>query len=301
MVRTMTHADFSDVLRGGRFRCDGEAITIEVKKLGDLIVRSGRVTVCDPLAPSVVLDLARTVPKGKHPVEVAVAKIGKDQRVALGCVRFGKGKPVRWEMATARGQNAKKLGPDEFFGYGVDAGTGCFVDTKAMKRLESEETGEAIFEALEKTRVYTWAWANVALGDANVVAFSSGFGDGFYGSYWGLGAKDEVIALVTDFGLMTEPIEEKLVFPLAGPFKHPKLKEAGVTFTAVKGKRLAYRLRGEGHVSLATAKGKLVPSDADRSYTDRDQTVRFKPKKPPADLHVAVTITLGFKPATRVK
>lgn len=301
MFGGMDHADFTDVLRAGRFRREGETIAIEVKNLGDVIVRSGRITVCDPLAPSVVMDLAREVPKGKHPVEVAIAKMGKDQRVALGCVRFAKGKAVRWEMATARGQSAKKLAPGEFYGYGVDAGTGCFVDTKAAKMLDEEEVGEAILAGLGKTRVYTWAWTNVKLGDANVVAFSSGYGDGFYGSYWGFDAKGALVALVTDFGLMTEPIEEKLVFPRIGPFTHPKLKSAGVALTKVRGKDLGFKVRGDANVMLVTSKGKFIPASTERKYTERDQTIVFTPKKPPVDVQLAVTVTLGFRPCARVK
>jgi hypothetical protein len=290
IVARMDHADFTDVLRGGRFRRENETITIEVKKLGNVIVRR-----------SVIIDLARPVPKGEHRVEVAIAKLGKDQRVALGCVRFTKAQPVKWEMATAKGQSLKKLAPGEFYGYGVDAGTGCFIDTKAYDALEEEETGEAIFAGLEKTRVYTWAWANVKLGAANVVAFSSGYGDGFYGSYWGFDAKGALVALVTDFGLMTEPIEETFVFPHAGPFTHPKLESAGVVVTKLKGKSLGLRVRGDAHVSLVTKAGKIIPASRDANFSERDFTIAFTPKKKPADPHFAVAITLGFKPCTRVK
>jgi hypothetical protein len=300
MVGGMDHADFSDALRGGRFRREDETIAIEVKRLGNVIVRSGRITVCDPLAPSVILDLARPVPVGEHPVEVAIAKLGKDQRVALGCVRFAKRSAVKWEMATAKGQNAKKLAPGEFYGYGVDAGTGCFIDTKAFDSLEGEETGDAIFDGLEKTRVNTWAWANVKLGNANVVAFSSGYGDGFYASYWGFDAKGALVALVTDFGLLTEPIEEKLFFPTTGPFKHATMKSAGVSITKLAGKAFGFRMRGDASVALATSDGKPVPASAQHTYTDRDRTVVFKPKKK-KDLQLAVTVTLGFKPLARVK
>jgi len=296
----MDHADFTDVLRGGRFRREGETITIETKQLGDLIVRSGRITVCDPLAPSVVMSLAREVPNGEHPVEVAIAKMGKDQRVALGCVRFSKARPARWEIATAKGQNAKKLAPGEFYGYGVDAGTGCFVDTKSFDALEEEEAGEAIFGGLEKTRVYTWAWTNLKLGSANVVCFSSGYGDGFYASYWGFDAKGALVALVTDFGLMTEAIEETLIFPAKGPFAHPKMKPAGVTITKLKSD-LGVRVRGDANVRLVTKAGKPIPASSERKYRSNEFAITFTPKKPAKDPHFAVTITLGFEPCPRVK
>ncbi|NET37521.1 MAG: DUF4241 domain-containing protein [Cyanothece sp. SIO1E1] len=45
-------------------------------------------------------------------------------------------------------------------------------------------------------------WANVVVNEANganVIAFSSGWGDGGYASYWGYDAKGNLASLVTDF------------------------------------------------------------------------------------------------------
>jgi len=37
----------------------------------------------------------------------------------------------------------------------------------------------------------------------NVVMFSSGYSDGFYASYWGFDADDNVVCLVTDFNVLS--------------------------------------------------------------------------------------------------
>ncbi|HIK11257.1 MAG TPA: DUF4241 domain-containing protein [Oscillatoriaceae cyanobacterium M33_DOE_052] len=36
---------------------------------------------------------------------------------------------------------------------------------------------------------------------ANLIAFSSGLGDGGYPSFWGYGASNQPVCLVTDFGI----------------------------------------------------------------------------------------------------
>ena len=38
----------------------------------------------------------------------------------------------------------------------------------------------------------------------NIIAFSSGWGDGCYPSYWGYDAADQRVALVTDFGVLDQ-------------------------------------------------------------------------------------------------
>lgn len=48
------------------------------------------------------------------------------------------------------------------------------------------------------------AWANIHVSnntEANIIAFSSGYGDGAYASYWGYGAAGNLVSLVTDFAL----------------------------------------------------------------------------------------------------
>lgn len=57
---------------------------------------------------------------------------------------------------------------------------------------------------MNATRPPGLAWANVQVGDrtdANVIAFSSGYGDGAYASYWGYDAAGNLVSLVTDFSL----------------------------------------------------------------------------------------------------
>ena len=43
------------------------------------------------------------------------------RRVAFAQTRFGESAPTVWTMALAAGQDSARLGPDEYFGYGVDS------------------------------------------------------------------------------------------------------------------------------------------------------------------------------------
>jgi Protein of unknown function (DUF4241) len=42
---------------------------------------------------------------------------------------------VTWEPALRPGEDPATLQPDEFFGFGVDTGTGCFLDASAVPAM----------------------------------------------------------------------------------------------------------------------------------------------------------------------
>jgi hypothetical protein len=189
---------------------EGKRPTLKLHTLGELVLPTGRIVACDPfLAYGDEEPFTRGVAPGRYPVLVNVAEDEGDARVAYAIVRFGGRPPVRWEMALLPGQDTGALGEGEFFGYGVDAGTGCFMDAQVVPVLversteENEHNGDLV-EAMEKTYVHTWSWLDVVLDPAtgaNVVAFSSGWGDGSYPSFWGFDETGAVACLVTDFGL----------------------------------------------------------------------------------------------------
>jgi hypothetical protein len=67
---------------------------------------------------------------------------------------------------------------------------------------------------------------------ANVVEFSTGWGDGCYASYWGLGDDGEPCCLVTDFGVLVEGLQGSAEFSLRdcldGVLRHPDLERLGL-------------------------------------------------------------------------
>lgn len=127
----------------------------------------------------------------------------------------------------------------EMFAYPVDAGTGCFMDWATMEALLAEAGiadiddwrsgpsghltpqgnvtsqwttlvdavydwdeafSDRLLEQLEAAN-YTAAVITAENG-ANLIAFSSGWGDGGYASFFGYDTQDALVCLVTDFQVL---------------------------------------------------------------------------------------------------
>lgn len=190
-----------------------DRVEFKVFEIGRLTIKSGRICAADPF---VTLGdrkpFTQAVPNGAFPVRLAVgfhpAGAVKDNRVSFARVAFSEQPVERWSMAVLEGQDAANLKPDEIFGYPVDAGTGSFYDPLANDAAN----------AIHKTNPDAWeAWQTEGeangpkvigpysfvlmqpMGDVNVAMFHSGWGDGFYASYFGFDAEGKVAALVTSF------------------------------------------------------------------------------------------------------
>lgn len=200
---------------------EGSEMRLVHKDICELNLPSGRLVACDPFVDPQAHAFSIVLPKGKFPVVLSIAEIGSDQRVAFATVRLAAGSPDRWEMLTLPNQSVETLKPGDMFGYGVDSGTGCFMDIataaewSAASGADSDWYGKLSAE-MEKTYRHTWSWLNHEFATGNLVAFASGYGDGFYGSYVGIAADGTVAVVVTDFGVVPDP---------AAPTPEPDPKE----------------------------------------------------------------------------
>jgi hypothetical protein len=219
-----------------------QKVTISVRELGNLIVTSGKLIACDSLSePNLEYYFTKTITSGHYPVFLSIADFQPldNTRVAYAMLRLSEQPVVRWEIATVNGQQPREE-EGEIYGYGVDSGTGCFMDfdvakllydlanpdpvayesarqvsfdqawalsSAALDRFHREFADRVIAEMDKNASENRGDWANVVLNDvtgANVITFSSGWGDGGYSSYWGYDAKGNVAKLVTDFALFVE-------------------------------------------------------------------------------------------------
>lgn len=189
-------------------------IILTYHEIGNIVLTSGKVVACDPFIDLEADPFTANLAPGCYPVVLSVAHIQKnnDRRVAYAMLRLSERTPIRWEMATRHGEDLSSLKEGERFVYGVDTGTGCFVDADTVQIITDKwetETGEEEFadqleEALEKNYSPTWDWAVLTVDNstnANIIAFKSGWGDGFYASYFGYDAEDNIVNLITDFDL----------------------------------------------------------------------------------------------------
>lgn len=181
--------------------------------LTHLHIVSGKIIACDPLVPHKE-PFERTISPGVYPVTAWWHK--EEQRIAAVELKWSEKRPVRWEMATRPGQHEKQLEEGHIFGYSADTGLGCFADALAIEQMIeledrlARELGDQYISFYDNKVEYVLAehddhWGNLQVhteNRLNVVMFSSGYGDGFYASYFGISVDGEAVSLVTDFQLL---------------------------------------------------------------------------------------------------
>jgi hypothetical protein len=184
--------------------------TLTHRSGGNLSLPNGKLVACDPLVFPEAEPFDLPLPQGTFPVTLSIALFNSDQRVAFATIRFRDTVPVAWDLLTTDTQASSTLKQGQIFGYGVDAGTGSFMDVKTGRSLQramrdNPDFYESIIAELEKTYIHTWSWMNMNLSDdSNLVAFTSGYGDGVYASYAGFDADGEIPVVLTDFRVFAE-------------------------------------------------------------------------------------------------
>lgn len=178
-----------------------------VADIGQLKIADGKIIACDPFLYNNDIPFATTFPVGQFRVQLAIAKINTDERVGFSRIKFSDENPMSWTIAICDGQNIEDLADTEIFGYGVDAGTGAFIDSSGGKELmkflmEKLDNYEIIIEEMQKTYKDTWSWLLWNKNNCNVAMFSSGWGDGLYATYIGYDVNNNICRLVTDFDII---------------------------------------------------------------------------------------------------
>src|SRR5215475_3938146 len=194
----------------------GKRVEFQCREIGHLIVTSGALAASDPFVSPDPPPFTQTIPAGRYPVSVAIACFGageeRDERVAFARVDLSNLPPLSWTMALTEGQDPAALEHDGYFGYGVDAGTGCFMDPIAGRLLaermeQDDEYFNVIMDGMQTTYRHTRSWLDWRPSperDANIVCFSSGWGDGHYPSFFGFSSEGRLCVLLTDFLILTE-------------------------------------------------------------------------------------------------
>ena len=199
----------------------GTTGVIHVADGGELDLPTGRVVACDPfvyLGTGDIEPFTVTVAPGRYRVEAAVATLTRPdeapsdrphRRVAAARLVVRDEPTVSWELALRPGQDPADLGDDEFYGYGVDAGTGCFYDAAAEQGFpEAEEDEGPLWDAFEDSDWSEGPHLIRSPGTGHTLAaFTSGWGDGAYPTWTGRGADGEVTCFVTDFFVAPDPSE----------------------------------------------------------------------------------------------
>jgi hypothetical protein len=198
--------------RRGSASAGGTAVELSTEAAGELVLQTGRVVATDVFFFGRELPFTRWLPAGTHPVSTLHARSASgSDAIAAAMIRVRGGDPVRWELALTAGQDATRLNDGEFFGYSVDSGTGAFASAEAVEWMA--DAGSVAFDVYSKrveaamfpTRNEFHAVANIPVGDPkglNVIAFESGWGDGYYPSWFGVDAAGAPVVLLTDFQIL---------------------------------------------------------------------------------------------------
>jgi Protein of unknown function (DUF4241) len=195
-------------------------VTISTHEIGDLILTSGKLLTWDLLMiPDARYFTKKSLEPGRYPVVLAAAHFypKMDSRIACAVLRVTHETPITWEVAAIYEPDAHRR--EARFTYGVDSGTGSFMDVdvarivapwvweESRERNKFEEFCSPVVTEMDKHTVGPRRgtdWANIKVSDdteGNVITFSSGWGDGNYASFWGYDQSGNLASLVTDFDL----------------------------------------------------------------------------------------------------
>ena len=190
----------------------GQIGTVVELPTAGLELPTGQVYACDPFIAlyDQAMPFTATVDPGTYAVTVSIIELtapdappqpDRHLRVAAARLQISDRAVHRWELAVVDGQDTEELDGDSFFGYGVDAGTGCFIDVSAAAALgdyiaENDALMDAMFDGKEQRLLVTLS--NPSTGHA-VVAFPSGWGDGAYPTWIGRDVDGAPACFVTEF------------------------------------------------------------------------------------------------------
>ncbi len=176
--------------------CEYDESILTSESIGNLIVTSGKIVACDPFCFPDTPPFDILLKPGDYPVLLTRAKRQDKEHFtnAFAMLYLSQDMPVEWKRADT---------------YPIDSGTGCFIDANVAQAvmqsvLESETDAETLSWALveEFEKKDNPGWVNLTIdktSGANIIAFDSGLGDGYYNSYFGYDANNNVTHIVTQF------------------------------------------------------------------------------------------------------
>lgn len=177
-------------------------VVFGVREVGEITLPTGRLVACDPIVHLCDDDerpepFTATVPPGRYRVQTAEATFDRSYAVNAAVRLVIRDTPVaRWEPALVPGEPEPE---DDYFGFGVDAGAGCYLDTVAHHSFPgTDDESGVVWDGLDNSPSYPTAFVAEGENGHDIAVFASGWGDGLYPTWVGRDADGEVACFVTD-------------------------------------------------------------------------------------------------------
>jgi len=200
--------DVLNITIGNTKMVDTEFGRMQIDKIeaGKLKLQTGKVIATDPILMYDDQCYSKHVSPGVYSVYIYNGKIEKRKTQAvLAELRINENTPVKWEMALLEGENSNGFASDEFMGYEVENGLGCFMDEYVMNILDvldEDELEKYENNIKEVIRQGDKTWADVMIDEktkSNIIVFASGWNTGVFPTYYGFDKDNKIVKIVTDF------------------------------------------------------------------------------------------------------
>ncbi len=188
-------------------------MNFENTRLGDFVTECEQLIASGPKTYNDQPPFAYNFPKGSADIELAIADLFTEQRVAFARIKFSNAKPVRWEYARVE---KERVPTDTKLGKGfVYGGTCCFISSKLAMLLAKDNALRKKIDASQKefmndTMTETWGWALTEYEGESYAMFSNGSSgegehhnpDGAFRSYVAFDEEGSICRLLTDFEVL---------------------------------------------------------------------------------------------------
>ncbi|WP_027384111.1 DUF4241 domain-containing protein [Epilithonimonas caeni] len=192
-----------------------ENTLLETYEVGEIHISSGRIVASDALIMPDKSAFEQEFPKGDF--TVLIHKERESNCVAYAEIVFDKNQLAEnWALALCDDQNLKDLKEGEIFGYPVESGMGSFMDKDAQAALNNLEQElfhkkgadfMGIYEEFFHSHFFDEKGAIDQFAvlkpyddkKENLIAFETGYGEGFYASYIGYSKDNQVVKLISEF------------------------------------------------------------------------------------------------------
>lgn len=194
---------------GARFKQqrDGQIAQIaKPEQVGLVRLPTGRIIAADPCCLDIdrTLPFTVTVPPGAYPMLVASINWQGNGwgEVTAAKLQISEQETVTWELALQPQQEPRLLGAGQFYGFGVDSGTGAFLDASGCEALE--RAVEDHWSQQDGAPQPQYPQISDESTGTNLFIYSSGGGDGSYPVWIGRDAAGEVTCFVADMLVLND-------------------------------------------------------------------------------------------------